>query len=213
MSGETVVLLHGIWMPAVEMSYIKRRFEREHGLDCRLFDYPSVRGRLDTNARALAEFVAGLDATDVHLVGHSLGGIVALRMLATTAGAPPGRVVCMGSPLMGSAAASELDRRRWGQAILGHTLPQAVIAEPASIWTADLTARREIGVIAGSVSAGLGRLFAAFEEPNDGTVAVAETRLPGLTDHVVLEVSHTGMIVSREVADQAVAFLKRGSFE
>jgi hypothetical protein len=49
--------------------------------------------------------------------------------------------------------------------------------------------------------------------PHDGTVAVAETRLPGATDHVVLPVTHFSMLTSRAVADQVVAFLRRGRFE
>ena len=212
MSGEAVVLLHGIWMPAAEMLFIKRRFEAEHGMSCHLFDYRSVRVALDDNARELRRFVAALDQPTLHLVGHSLGGIVALRMLASTDGPRPGRVVCLGSPLGGSRAARQLERRRWGRAILGHSLPQGAIAEPASVWAADVIRRREVGVIAGSVSAGLGRLFASFDEQNDGSVAVAETRVPGLTDHIVMRVSHTGMLVSRAVADQAAAFVLRGAF-
>ena len=61
-------------------------------------------------------------------------------------------------------------------------------------------------------SVGLGKLFATFAGENDGTVAVAETRLPGLKDHLCLRTNHTGMVFSREVAEQTAAFLKRGEF-
>lgn len=212
MSGQAVVLLHGIWAPGGEMLFIKHRLESEHGLDCRVFSYPSVRAALDENARALAAFVTDLDVPTVHLVGHSLGGIVALRMLARSNAVPPGRLVCLGSPLCGSHAAERLREHRWGKAIMGDSLPSAALEEPASDWTAELLRRREVGVIAGNVSAGLGRLVASFDEDNDGTVAVAETRLPGIKDHIVMRTSHTGMIVSRDVADQAAAFIKRGEF-
>ncbi|MDH5241491.1 MAG: hypothetical protein OEW73_11970, partial [Gammaproteobacteria bacterium] len=69
-----------------------------------------------------------------------------------------------------------------------------------------------IGVIAGTVPLGLGRLFTDFNEDNDGTISVSETRLQGARDHLILPVSHKGMLVSADVADQAAAFLKRGEF-
>ena len=212
MNGQVVVLLHGFLAPGGEMLFLKHRLESAHGLDCRVYSYPSVRGVLDDNASALAEFVTDLGASTVHLLGHSLGGVVALRMLAQSKAAPPGRVVCLGSPLCGSHAAEQLNKHRWSKAIMGDTLPKAALEEPASSWAAELVRRREIGVIAGNVSAGLGRLITSFGEDNDGTVAVAETRLPGLKDHIVMRVSHTGMVVSRNVADQAAAFIERGEF-
>ena len=212
MKKETVVLLHGVWMPAGEMLFLKHRFEAEYDFDCEVFAYPSVRGELDQNASDLAEFLRSFDAERVHLVGHSLGGVMALRMLATTLPEVCGRVVCLGSPLCGSQAAARLSELRFGKLILGETLPQAALLEPASIWAADVVSRYEVGVIAGDVPAGIGRFLAKFNEANDGTVAVAETRLDGIRDHIVLPVSHSGMILSPTVADQAAAFLQRGEF-
>jgi hypothetical protein len=49
--------------------------------------------------------------------------------------------------------------------------------------------------------------------PNDGTVWLDETDLPGATDHLRVHVSHTGMVYSAEVARQVAAFLKDGRFE
>ena len=47
----------------------------------------------------------------------------------------------------------------------------------------------------------------------DGTVALRETHMPGLADHITLPVTHTGMLYSREVARQAAYFLRTGGFE
>jgi hypothetical protein len=49
-------------------------------------------------------------------------------------------------------------------------------------------------------------------QPNDGAVTVAETRLPGLRDHLVLSVTHTGLLVSARVAREVCAFLTHGHF-
>ena len=53
-------------------------------------------------------------------------------------------------------------------------------------------------------------IVARFKEENDGTVAVSETRLPGIKDHICLPVSHSSMVLSKAAADQASAFLLRG---
>lgn len=49
MSRETVILVHGIWMPGAIMSMLKLRLQR-HGFAGRLFDYYAVNTGLDENA-------------------------------------------------------------------------------------------------------------------------------------------------------------------
>ena len=194
------------------MYLIKRRLEREYGMRASLFSYPSVRGTLDENAAALAAFIHEQDVDQAHIVGHSLGGVLALRMHANDHDSLPGRVVCLGSPLTGSRAANFLNELEWAEEIIGKSLPDAIIHQSANDWAAHVAEHREIGVIAGTVPLGFGRLFANFQEENDGTIGVSETRLDGARDHLLMSVSHKGMLVSAAVADQAAAFIKRGEF-
>ena len=91
----------------------------EYGLDVHYFNYPSLKGTLDHNAKALFRFVDRLGKDGVHVVGHSLGGVVALRMLAKQTDAPAGRLVCLGSPLTGSRAAEFLHGQDWAAGLLG----------------------------------------------------------------------------------------------
>lgn len=70
----------------------------------------------------------------------------------------------------------------------------------------------EVGSLAGTEPVGLGPLFVTLEGDNDGVVRVAETRLPGLADHLVMAVSHTGMLFEPEVARQCARFLLDGRF-
>lgn len=209
---DTVVCLHGFWSHGTGMYLIKRRLENEYGMRALLFNYPSVSGTLDDNADALASFLQQEGADGAHMVGHSLGGIVALRMLANHPDAPPGRVVCLGSPLTGSRSANFLSRQNWAEPILGRSLSKGVVDEPASSWARDVYSTREVGIIAGTASIGLAQFVAEFEEENDGTVAISETESPGLRDHLIMPVSHNGMLLSGSVADQAAAFLRRGEF-
>jgi hypothetical protein len=72
---------------------------------------------------------------------------------------------------------------------------------------------RDLGVIAGRLAFGFGLLLGSLPRPNDGTVAVDETKLEGTKDHIVLKVSHTAMLLSRGVAVQAAHFLRHGRFD
>ncbi|MFQ6006878.1 MAG: esterase/lipase family protein [Woeseia sp.] len=208
----TVVCLHGVWMPGAVMTFVKRRLESEYRYRAHLFSYPSIRDSLDENARLLAGYLADNGFDRVHLIGHSLGGVVALRMLALEPDAPVDRVVCLGSPLCGSRAASHLNQRDWGNTILGRSVTGGVVDEAANQWARDVCATRDVGVIAGTVPVGVGRLLTTFDDDNDGTVAVSETRLPGVKDHLCMPVNHKGLVLSRDVIDQAAAFLRRGEF-
>lgn len=204
--------LHGVWMPGAVMTFVKRRLESEYRYRAHLFSYPSIRDSLDENARSLAGYLGENGFDRVHLIGHSLGGVVALRMLALEPGAPVDRIVCLGSPLCGSRAASHLNQKDWGNTILGRSVTGGVVDEAANQWARDVCATRDVGVIAGTVPVGVGRLLTTFDEDNDGTVSVSETRLPGVKDHLCMPVNHKGLVLSRNVIDQAAAFLRRGEF-
>jgi pimeloyl-ACP methyl ester carboxylesterase len=202
-----------MWMPAFEMAWLRKQLAKEHRLHGALFGYPSVRGTLDENARLLADFVDEIAAGEcVHLVGHSLGGVLALRMLALNPDSPVRRVVCIGSPLCGSSAARMISQHEWGRAILGKSVVGGIAGLPASSWAGNVVARHEVGTIAGTTSAGLGRLVTKFDGPNDGTVAVAETELPHAKDRVNVAASHSTLVLSKEVASQVAAFLECGEF-
>lgn len=194
------------------MYLIKRRLEREYGMRTLLFSYPSVRGSLDDNAKALAAFIEENERHHAHIIGHSLGGVLALRMYANNPDFLPGRVVCLGSPLTGSRAANYMNEFVWAEELIGRSVPDALLNQTANDWAAHVSEHREIGSIAGTVPLGLGRLVAKFNEANDGTISVSETRLGGVKDHLIMPVSHKGMLVSADVADQAAAFIKRGEF-
>jgi len=55
-------------------------------------------------------------------------------------------------------------------------------------------------------------MMGALDGESDGTVGLAETRLPGLADHCVVPVSHSGLVLSPEVATLTADFLRQGRF-
>ncbi|NCO19642.1 MAG: alpha/beta hydrolase [Gammaproteobacteria bacterium] len=201
-----VVLVHGLWYGRPSLWPLARRL-RSHGFDVDCFGYATVRRSLQQSSVRLAEWARDLNVDTLHFVGHSLGGLLILRMLLESGPSlPPGRVVVLGSPLTGSAVARRISGVPGLRQALGHA---AEVLDPG---IECLPAQREVGAIAGTATLGLGRLFAHLEPPHDGTVSVAETRSDGLADHLELPVSHTGLVLSKAVADAVARFLRHGRF-
>lgn len=174
------------------------------GFEVERLGYASVRGDPEQSMDALAERLRRRPAQ--HLVAHSLGGLIALQALRREPALGVQRVVCLGSPLCGSRAATGLSRWGFGQQLLGRSADLLRNGVPAWNGTA------QIGLIAGTSGMGAGRLLAELKMPHDGTVEVEETRLQGLADHLCLAVSHSGLLASKEVAKQATSFLQEGRF-
>jgi pimeloyl-ACP methyl ester carboxylesterase len=205
---EHVILLHGLWMRGFALAMLHRRM-MEAGFRVHRFDYLSVANTQERILEQLHERVSelGEQAAAVHLVGHSLGGLLALQVCHAAQALPGGRVVCLGSPLMGSAAARGFSGLgRSGGALLGHN--RELLEKGFERWDGP----REVGMIAGRSPIGLGAVLAHIEGEHDGTVAVAETHLPGLADHCVVDTSHTGLLFSTDVARLTARFLREGHF-
>lgn len=180
------------------------------------YRYPTVRRGVEENADGLWRFLCGrfgpgmVDAPEggVHLVGHSLGGLVALTGMVRHPEARLGRMVALGTPFLGSGTALGLARWRPGRLLLGDSLRQAL----AGGGPARVPPGREIGIIAGSRSLGVSAGLWSLPRPNDGTVAVAETRLPGAA-HLTRTHSHMGLVFSRSVPPLIDRFLRTGRFD
>ena len=208
-----VVYVHGLWQRGGESLLLRRRLAQSLQADAQAFSYPSVRADAAANARALAAYLCAIRADTLHLVGHSLGGLMILKLFEEDAEAqsrlPPGRIVLLGSPLRGSRTARNLARLPFGKQIMGLSVGQELLVARERRWER----ARELGVIAGEFGIGLGRLVGTLGGPSDGTVLLEETAIEGAADRLVLRVSHTGMLFSAAVAHAAGAFLRTGRFD
>lgn len=204
------LFIHGLWMPGPESHWFRRRLTAETGMATSVFTYRTTVEPLETVIERLHEAMSRLGAAQVHLIGHSLGGVVLLKLFDSPQGAslPPGRVVLLGAPVCGSCAARRFQSMGLGRWMLGGRVADELLPERQPVWRS----ARELGVIAGTRPLGLGRLFARFDEPNDGTVSVRETEIAGAADRIVLPVSHMGMLMSSRVSREAGHFLTNARF-
>ena len=213
-----VVYVHGLWLNGWEGAWLGRQLTQQLGCETRLFAYSSVTRDLNANVAALAEYLADIKSDAVHLVGHSMGGSIIVELFARAGRAegsigsptlPPGRIVLLGAPMRGSRTAERLAQLPYGRQMLGLTAAEVLLRPHADRWNG----ARELGVIAGDLALGFGRLMGPLRAPSDGTVMVEETRLEGAAEHLTLNVSHSGMLFSAEVARQTAVFLRSGRFD
>jgi pimeloyl-ACP methyl ester carboxylesterase len=203
-----VIYVHGLWMPGIESALLRRRLARAHGYHTHVFRYRSVNEPMLQILAALHALIERIDAPQVHLLGHSLGGLIILRCLERYAMQRPGRVLFMGTPCAGSRAVRTLGRWAWGRRALGHAVREELLVERSRRWDSG----RELGIIAGTLPVGLAQLLVNFDEPNDGVVGVSETHLEGARGWLSVPVAHAGMLISARVARAAGNFFADGSF-
>jgi pimeloyl-ACP methyl ester carboxylesterase len=208
MPAAVVVFVHGLWMTGAESLLLRRRLANERGYGLKVFRYASVGMPPAHIIAALRNTIAAVEAPRVHLIGHSLGGLMILRCLERYPMAQPGRVVFLGTPAAGSLAARRFGNSALGRRLLGAASAEELLQERVARWDIG----RELGVIAGTMPLGFGRLLLKFSEDNDGTVAVSETQVAGAAGFLALPVTHSGMLWSARVAREAGSFLEYGSF-
>lgn len=204
--GTGIVLVHGLWNRGWSMASMAKRL-RNRGHHVVVFSYPTRSDCLDGHADKLHEFINENRAEELHLVGHSMGGLVILNLLSRFNDLPPGRIVLMGTPVKGASVVKRLQKLPGQKLMFGkarENLLQGFQYTPMD---------RETGMIRGTRALGLGRMTGKRDEPNDGSVTISETDLDGLKDSVELEVAHSEMLVSAGVIEQVEQFLLQGKFK
>lgn len=172
------------------------------------FGYPTVRAGLAKSAAQLSRLIESLDADTIHIVAHSMGGLVTFRSLNMHSDQRIQRIVLLGSPMAGSMSGRRLASFHAGRMLLGAN--SHIWGTHAHLGVPDDV---EIGVIAGTLPLGLGHLIGRLSRPHDGTVSVAETHVASAKDTIHLPVSHTALLISGSVGRQTCHFLRHGCFQ
>lgn len=206
-----VVLLHGMARGQGSMAKLGG-FLRQHGFETWSTTYPSRRHSIAYLAGELTDELARVARErPLYAVTHSMGGIIVRHLRDPRL--HWSRIVMLAPPNQGSRIAAGLVRNPLFRRFYG----------PAGLELADCTAwpppPAPFGVIAGTRSRALtnptswtvGRRFPAGVR-NDGTVAVEETKLPGMTAFAEVDATHTWIMNAQEARRLILDYLQNGRF-
>ena len=197
-SKSAVVLVHGLAAHRVVMSRLERHLKPRFS-QVTNWGYSSLWSRIERHGAALAkllsEMEASADVEQVHLVTHSMGGIIARLALAEKMPTKLGRMVMLAPPNGGSHVA------RYLSPLLGLICPPLVqLSDHCESFVACLPplAGVHVGVVAAAA---------------DELVCEKSTHLPNEADHITLPGFHSSILWFEETARQVAYFLEQGRFE
>jgi pimeloyl-ACP methyl ester carboxylesterase len=193
----TVVLVHGLAANRIIMRSLARSLSRVFAGVVN-WGYQSLWSPIERHGRQLAELLRRLDSDDthdrIHLVTHSMGGIIGRIALAEYLPQRFGRFVMIAPPNRGSRVAAFL------APYFGRICPPLVqLTDDQRSFVCSLPPPSvpELGIIAAQTDF-------LVHEPN--------TRLGCECDHITLPGLHSSLLWRRETADQVRHFLEHGRF-
>lgn len=210
---ELVVMTHGIASTRLLLIPMAARLRRA-GFATRLHGYPSIWWSNRNFGRRMAALLRRLAPRydRIHLLGHSMGGIVARCALEEELPPNFGRVVQIAPPNRGSHMATRLTidaeegwaPRVWNQLVVRpHRDLSPTLCELRD--TPDSFVN-QLGPVPKGIEVGV--LAATY----DNVLHPEQTHLDGQVDHHTLDSWHTGILWRRETAELTARFLKTGSF-
>ncbi len=198
---QAVVLVHGLWMSRWSFGFIAKHLRNE-GYQVYRFGYKTTTKPFDFNIQKLQAFVNSRKENTVHLVVHSMGGILSMRSLPQIR--KNGKLIMLGSPINGSRAAKAMSEKKWTSWMLKYA------TEPLTNGVVNPQVFRESYMIAGtSNSVGIARLVTKLPKPNDGTVALDETQSGWINHHTTENTNHFRMLFHPKVKKKIVLFLSQ----
>lgn len=214
MAGDCVVLLHGMGRSYRSMAPMAEHLKAA-GYPVENIDYPSTRKQLDPIvAKYLQPAIqrCGSHGGAVHLVTHSLGGILVRLYLQKHRLPANSRVVMLSPPNQGSEVADfmkDFSIYRWVTGPAGQQLGTAADSLPNTL--GPVPQPLQVGVITGDRS--LNPIFSSMlPGDDDGKVSVERAKLAGMADFLVVPANHTFIMSHPQVLKQTVHFLKKGRF-
>jgi pimeloyl-ACP methyl ester carboxylesterase len=198
-NNEVVVLLHGLAANRTIM-WPLARWLRAGCSRVVNWGYSSLWARIETHGERLARFFETLDADEavdrIHIVAHSMGGIVARLALADYMPAKVGRFVMLAPPNRGSHVATRL------ASTLGRLCPPIIQlrdCEGSFIHSLTSVGHIPVGIIAAS---------------HDAMVRCESTHLPceDEADHIIVPGWHSSILWHAQTARQISHFLHEGHF-
>ena len=208
MSGEVVVLVHGICRSSKSMNKLKKHL-RAQGLQTYSFDYPSTRISIEDSADCLQQVLSSMEGVErIHLIGFSLGGLVVRSCLHRHPDDRIGRVLLVGTPNRGAELADTFRSNMLFKIIFGQAGQQLSCTDLGLAATLPAPPG-EFAVIAGArnTESGYNPLITG---DNDGTVSLASARLTGACDFLIVPGLHPFLIGQKETLAAAYSYIHSG---
>lgn len=219
MPTSPLILVHGLWRSPRSMRMLALAAEQA-GFAPYCWGYASRRYRLNMLGQQLRdELQTHAQQQPVNFIGHSLGGLVIRAALQAPLPVSLGRIVLLGTPNQGSGLVRRFYQHgRWlaQSHLYGRVLLDMAAGDPRL--TALGCPPCELGVIAGNRPSlwtpnGWLHYLLGTQRDTDGTVEIANARLPGMRDFYSVPVGHSRLPVAPEVIRQSLYFLQHGQFE
>lgn len=195
-SVDAVVLLHGLGRGPNSMKRLHEYLVRQDFWAVK-WTYPTHEP-VETHGEQIHDHLLAMDEDPaigrVHVVGHSLGAIVARYALSLGIPKKMGRVVMLAPPNQGSPLA-DVFKPVIGQTI--RSLDAMTEDEKGLVHQIQIPESVEVGIIAAE---------------RDGKVPLESTHLPEETDHIVVPGFHTWIMNRTDVHEYVAQFLKSGRF-
>ena len=211
---ECVIVLHGMGRTHASMGLIESRLQSE-GYAVWNESYASTSEDLNVLADSAVgsgvKFCDERKAQKIHLVTHSLGGILVRMYLQGNHIKNLGRIVMLAPPNHGSEIAELLKEYSVYEMAMGPA-GQALGTGPESVPNQLQPIEGEIGIIAGNFTSDPW-FSPLIPGEDDGKVSVEGAKLEEMKDFLVVDSGHTFMMRNDEVIDQVVMFLRHGEFD
>ncbi len=211
-AAEAIILLHGVCGNERHMEHIERSLQkigyRVHNIkySSRYNDAIKVTKEILPNVRFIAR-----DYNKLHLIGHSLGGLIIRSILTDYKPINLGKVIQIAPPNQGSKLAN-IFKNRWIYKKIYGKASKDLIPKSSFLSGLEQTPSYELGIIAGNSFNLLAHCLLKFK-PNDSRITVEETFLDSAKDHIVININHNQILRSRETLKQIRNFLIDGVFE
>ncbi|MFO1005308.1 MAG: alpha/beta fold hydrolase [Planctomycetaceae bacterium] len=209
MSGTAVIALHGI----LRSSHVWCDMEtamKPDGVTFVRIDYPSTQKPIDDFAVQLQSVIHSLEGIDeIHLVAHSLGGLVVRKWCQDYSDPRVKRLVMIGTPNCGAELADMLQRNWIFRGVFGPS-GQQLVSNAEGFINQLARPTMEFAVIAGAKGTPDG-YNPLIPGDDDGIVTLKSALLPGAVDSITVAGLHSFQPWNPEVIAAARRYLKTGA--
>ena len=206
------MLLHGILRSKDSFKKLKKSLEAE-GYVVYSVNYPSTRFSLQRHTdqvnRLMNDFEKQFEQIDI--VTHSMGALIARRVLSDRKSKKFGSLVMLAPPNQGSLLADIFHDWVPAKIIWGPSAKQMRTESEEFARNAGIPNCR-FAVVAG-VSGKPKGTNPLIPEDDDGVVGLSETKLLGMTDFMEVKSGHTYIMDNKKTIKAVMNFLNHGAFE